>query len=312
MKITKFLSISISILAGLLLLTVISCGLLLRSYGNSLCASETLQEVHSPDGEEKVVVFQRDCGATTGFRTHISLVRSDTTLGNRTGNIFQADGHPDTFAIEVTWNDDTHILIEHNGKPIPDMARTSVHDKEIQYIENREGILPPRPFQPSELLLPVDFFPQGWRSEELRPIGPEIVRGSKENNPYMLYKPPVPSQYPEARHAVRRLDNVGQAATYFQNELEVFEDRYSLGCAPTGTTQLSESAYRSEYTENLAIGFTEHQYGSSGRPRCMMIAQYDEFYIQFEATVSDSGLTYDRFNELVEIIDEIMVQHLRQ
>ena len=312
MKIIRIIFISIGVLAGALLLIVGSCGLLLHSFGNAMCGSDVLQEVYSPDGEEKVIVFQRDCGATTGFGTNISLVESDTVLENRPGNVFQADGHPDWFAIKVRWVDDAHIIIEHNGKPIPHLARTDVGNKEIQYIENREGIMPPRPFQPSELLLPVRFFPQGWRGEELRPLGPEVIRGSKENNPSMLYRPPVPAKYPEAGHHVHRLDNIAKARATFQRELEIFQNDYSPGCTATGTSQRSESLFQSGYTENLAVGFTEHRYGSSGKPQCKMIAQYDEFFISFVAPVSEDGLTYIQFNELVEMIDEIMVYHLRQ
>ncbi len=44
----------------------------------------------SPDGKREAVLFQRDCGATTGFSTQISILEvGDTPLGG--GNAFRAD-----------------------------------------------------------------------------------------------------------------------------------------------------------------------------------------------------------------------------
>jgi len=38
-----------------------------------------------------IVVFQRDCGATTGFSTQISMMKRDEKLPNKSGNLFIAD-----------------------------------------------------------------------------------------------------------------------------------------------------------------------------------------------------------------------------
>lgn len=57
----------------------------------SLCGNEVIAEVPSPDGKYKVVVFQRDCGATTGFSTQLSLLPSKRMLDDVPGNIFVAD-----------------------------------------------------------------------------------------------------------------------------------------------------------------------------------------------------------------------------
>ncbi|MFW9832109.1 MAG: hypothetical protein ACFFD8_10090, partial [Candidatus Thorarchaeota archaeon] len=232
---------------------------------------------------------------------------------DRTGNIFRADGHPDWFEIKVKWEDDENIIIEHNGKPIPHYAEERVRGFKIQYVENREGILPSRPFAPSELLLPAIYFPQGWIGEESRPLGPEVIRGSKENSPYMLYTPPPPAEYWEAGHYVDRLDNVEQALNYFQRELEAFQENYSANCIPSNVSFSEESVFKSGYTENYAVGYADHKYSDgSGEPGCKMIAQYDEFVIQFNATISDNGLTYQQFNDLVKIVDQIMIQYLQE
>src|SRR5438093_11939630 len=54
------------------------------------CVNTVLQDVPSPDGRRHLVVFARDCGATTDFSTQVSILTRvrDATGG---GNVFIAD-----------------------------------------------------------------------------------------------------------------------------------------------------------------------------------------------------------------------------
>jgi hypothetical protein len=54
------------------------------------CGNDLVKEVRSPDGQMNAVVFQRDCGATTGFSTQVSLLSSNKSLPNESGNLFVA------------------------------------------------------------------------------------------------------------------------------------------------------------------------------------------------------------------------------
>jgi hypothetical protein len=56
-------------------------------FGPDMCGNEVISESHSPDGAKKIVVFQRGCGATTGFSTQASLLLSDMPLPNKPGNL---------------------------------------------------------------------------------------------------------------------------------------------------------------------------------------------------------------------------------
>ena len=48
--------------------------------------------IPSPDTRYDAVVFQRDCGATTGFSTEVSVLRSrDSLPSDSGGNVFVAD-----------------------------------------------------------------------------------------------------------------------------------------------------------------------------------------------------------------------------
>jgi hypothetical protein len=55
------------------------------------CANERLVDRASPDGRWHAVVFQRDCGATTGFSTQVSVLPAGYSLRNEGGNAFTAD-----------------------------------------------------------------------------------------------------------------------------------------------------------------------------------------------------------------------------
>ncbi len=65
-------------------LTVSACG-------GDICNNRIADQVVSPDGTLQAVTFERDCGATTDYSTHISIV----ALGNSplsTGNALIVSG----------------------------------------------------------------------------------------------------------------------------------------------------------------------------------------------------------------------------
>ena len=83
-----------------------------------MCGNYLHSESYSPNGELKAVTFQRDCGATTGFSTQISILNADDELENEMGNIFRMAGHPDEVAPNVSWKSDSVLIIDAhiNGK----------------------------------------------------------------------------------------------------------------------------------------------------------------------------------------------------
>lgn len=310
-KAIQIIVVIIGIMVGLLILLVGALMAFVWVGSIIACDNDTFQEVYSPDHEHKVVVFQRDCGMTTGFSTQISILDGDATLPRQPGNIFHADGYPDWFNIKVSWEDDSHVVIEHNGKPIPHEAKTAFRGIAIRYVENRAGIMPPRSFMPDELLLPGSYFPPGWTAREMRPLGPEQIKGSHDNHPSMVYD--TPTQLVQATHGVTRYDNVEQALQRFQDERDVLLARYSENCAPPGVPLSEALIFKSGYAENYFVGYSATRYDDGlGEPICQMVAQYEEFYIQFWATIGEDGLTYEQFNDLVRIIDENTTQHLEQ
>jgi hypothetical protein len=54
------------------------------------CGNDMLASIPSPSGGRKLVIFQRACGATTGFSTQASLLPAHDRLRG-SGNVFIAD-----------------------------------------------------------------------------------------------------------------------------------------------------------------------------------------------------------------------------
>jgi hypothetical protein len=82
---------------------------LLWATGCGFCGNEIGYEEYSPDRKLKAVVFERDCGATTGFSTQVSLLGGAEKLPNEAGNVFIADGDP---KIRVQWQSNNEVLVK--------------------------------------------------------------------------------------------------------------------------------------------------------------------------------------------------------
>jgi hypothetical protein len=109
------------------LLTINSCG------SDATCANEVIEEVHSPDRKLKVVIFSRDCGATTGTSTQLSVLQADTELKNEGGNTFAIDKGKASARgqeIEIEWNTNKRLTVYFDS-----LARTFEMKDKIEGIE---------------------------------------------------------------------------------------------------------------------------------------------------------------------------------
>lgn len=69
---------------------LLAVGILILSGCADSCANAIVSRADSPDGRHSAVLFQRDCGATTGFSTQVSILeRGAEPKGS--GNVFVAD-----------------------------------------------------------------------------------------------------------------------------------------------------------------------------------------------------------------------------
>jgi hypothetical protein len=109
--------------------------------GGSSCANELLAEAVSPDGTLKAVVFQRDCGATTGFSTQVSVFAVSAGIGNSAGNVFTSDtnhgiapsgpgGGP---LVKVNWRSPSVLVVSHSAAARVFVAEPQVGSVKVSY-----------------------------------------------------------------------------------------------------------------------------------------------------------------------------------
>ncbi|RYD47311.1 MAG: hypothetical protein EOP83_28230, partial [Verrucomicrobiaceae bacterium] len=58
---------------------------------NPECENEIIENLASPDGAHKVVIFSRNCGATTGPNFQASILSIGDSLSDEAGNAFISD-----------------------------------------------------------------------------------------------------------------------------------------------------------------------------------------------------------------------------
>ena len=104
------LKITIGIVLALLAIPATFLGVFFW-IGSDMCGNYVHEEYLSPGNSHKAVIFQRDCGATTGFSTQISIIGAQQELGNSNGNIYIIDGHPDEVAPTLKWVSESTLSI---------------------------------------------------------------------------------------------------------------------------------------------------------------------------------------------------------
>lgn len=89
------------------LIALFFCLSALSSCGG-MCGNEISQTVLSPSGSLKAVVFNRNCGATTGFNTQVSVLSAADALQNDSGNTLILDG---SVPLQVQWHSDSALQL---------------------------------------------------------------------------------------------------------------------------------------------------------------------------------------------------------
>ncbi|RIK26600.1 MAG: hypothetical protein DCC55_39880 [Chloroflexi bacterium] len=107
----------VSVVSGLALCSLATLVMLVWLV-SGMCDITMIQRVrYSPSQERKLVVFERNCGATTGFTTHVSVLAAERELPNQQGNLFVMDGHPQWTQVTATWIDEDQVLIRYPTGP---------------------------------------------------------------------------------------------------------------------------------------------------------------------------------------------------
>ena len=112
------------------------------SFANGMCGNSILAEYPSPSGKLNAVVFERSCGATTGFSTQVSILRSGEVLENEGGTLFAADtdrgrapsgvgGGPE---VRFRWLSASAAELQHNPHVRIFRAQKNAEGVEVVYI----------------------------------------------------------------------------------------------------------------------------------------------------------------------------------
>ena len=104
------------------------------------CQNSTVSSAAAPVGDRRAVLFQRDCGATTGFSSQVSVTGADETPSGK-GNAFIADtdhGSADAASwggpwVELRWLSPQKLLIRYDAKARVFAQNTSVSGVTVTY-----------------------------------------------------------------------------------------------------------------------------------------------------------------------------------
>lgn len=107
------------------IVTIGGCAALLDHLFSGMCATTVIDQVASPSGELKAVVFQIDCGATGGFNSQVAIVSADKDVSGKDAlpkSFFAADADhgkaPEGKAhgpeVRLNWLSDSRLEIQHH------------------------------------------------------------------------------------------------------------------------------------------------------------------------------------------------------
>ena len=105
------------------------------------CASRVIETVRAPRGFLQAIIFTRDCGATTSFSTHISIVGSMNSEPWGRREVFIADhdhgkvglGSRNELSVDVSWIDASTLLIIYPRHARVFKRESKVHGISVEY-----------------------------------------------------------------------------------------------------------------------------------------------------------------------------------
>jgi hypothetical protein len=110
-----------------------------------MCGNNISKEITSPDKKLKAIIFTRDCGATTGFSSQLSIIDYSEQLENKAGNTLiisdkELDPETETGGVNVNaeWNGNNELIIYFNLKAETLKKKNDIKGVKITYRELSE------------------------------------------------------------------------------------------------------------------------------------------------------------------------------
>jgi hypothetical protein len=129
------------------LLTVVTVALIIGGWfgarwldriGHGPCQNSPGNEIFSPNGDLKAVIFDRDCGATTDTAVNISIVPHDRTLNHAdVANVFVADSNHGASSLSylfVDWKSNDAVMITYPRKARVFRQEMHVENVTVSYL----------------------------------------------------------------------------------------------------------------------------------------------------------------------------------
>lgn len=112
----KWVKVIIWIAAILIAMLAAACVALYSFFSSlpDLCGNEIFQEVYSPGHQYNAVVYQRDCGAKTGFSTQVAIIDAKDSLEDAGGPAYVARNHPNETQLQLTWLSEQSLQISNS------------------------------------------------------------------------------------------------------------------------------------------------------------------------------------------------------
>jgi hypothetical protein len=106
-----------------------------------MCENSTIEEKLSPNKKFKAIIFTRDCGATTGYSTQLSIIETSGELDNETGNVLiMSDKVGDGLSfdnggakVQALWTSDNSLTIYIDERTKFTRQKDEIEDIKITY-----------------------------------------------------------------------------------------------------------------------------------------------------------------------------------
>jgi len=107
-----------------------------------MCGNQIVTEQVSPNKKYKAVVYVRDCGATTGFSTQVSILRNNKKLrDDESGNVLTLSDHYygqyknyyGGAEVKVMWITNNKLLVHFDSKAEAGIKKNKIDGIEVAY-----------------------------------------------------------------------------------------------------------------------------------------------------------------------------------
>ncbi len=171
---------------------------------------------------------------------------------------------------------------------------------------------PSRGFTAEDLLLTQEMVPQNWKRTQVVPVS--VARFGFGNEEFDRQVGFVEQNDLQDRvladHFVLVFRDAGRAANWYEDKIrsEFNDNSIAINGAWSSHPDLTyEPTSPEQYRVACAIN------NIAGKQRvCKFMAQYQEFVIIFSTVIDSDTTSVSGFNELVEQIDRIMIDHLQE